>query len=582
MNSFVTRIRRRSRAAAQEGFALVAVMLASMALMALGVAIVEYGVGSQFLSKRDQNWNAALAAANAGVNDYLYRINNQSNYATLYGTSGGQTKDTANPAMTATTTTGADWAAVPGAPTSKFRYWVDSAANQDSLARSGSVDLTVTGKVGNAARTLEVSLRVATYLDFLYYTDLEISDPLINSQSSWCAAPRHAYTQGSLTGYDVDGDNDHNCSLIYFYGQGPLQDVINGPLHSNDRIRICGSPQFKGPASTSYPGYQPASNKPVKPGHTLWQGRSGCSNSPSFLANPNTSNLVYADQIPPLPSNSALETYTGGTTGGCRYEGPTSITFNSNGTMTVWSPTTSSLSPGCPGGIGTGSSPQTGSLPSNGVIYVRTADNTRTNDPGDCLTNSGSLRSGNRIGYPISNDVTSYNCLAGDVFVKGALNGQVTIGGANDIVVVDDLTYHDKPLGSTSYQGSDILGLIANRFVSVYHPVRSNGNELTGYLSDPEINAAILSVQHSFYVQQYNRGDADLLGDLTVFGAIAQQYRGPVGTFGCGGGDEQCTGYLKNYNYDNRLKYLEPPYFLNPTDTAFQQSTWRELQPRLS
>jgi hypothetical protein len=250
--------------------------------------------------------------------------------------------------------------------------------------------------------------------------------------------------------------------------------------------------------------------------------------------------------------------------------------------MTVWSPTTPSLSPGCPGGIGTGSSPQTGSLPSNGVIYVDTATNTRTNDPGDCLTNSGSLRSGNRLGYPVSGDTTSYNCLAGDVFVQGQLNGQVTIGGANDIVIRNSVRYHDKPAGSTSYQGTDILGLIANRFVSVYHAINSNGNEISGqYLVNPEVNAAILSVQHSFYVQKYNQGDADNLGTLSVFGAIAQEYRGPVGTFGCGG-NGQCTGYLKNYNYDNRLKYLEPPYFLNPTDTAFQQSTWRELTPKLS
>ena len=42
------------------------------------------------------------------------------------------------------------------------------------------------------------------------------------------------------------------------------------------------------------------------------------------------------------------------------------------------------------------------------------------------------------------------------------------------------------------------------------------------------IDAAILSLQHSFIVDNYNCGAR--LGTLTVNGAIAQKYRGPVGT----------------------------------------------------
>lgn len=566
-----------NRSKGEAGFALITVMLSMMALMGLSIAIVEYGIGSQFLSKRDENWNSALAAAQAGVGDYLHRINSQSNYATLYGTGSGQTPDAANTAM-------AGFRAVPGSSTEQFRYWVDSAANQVSLVKSGSVSLTVTGKVGNAARTIQVSLRVATYLDFLYYTDLEISDPLVaTGQGALCVAPHHAYTQGSVAGYDTNGSNPNNCSRIYFYGQGGRQDVINGPLHTNDQLRVCGTPQFNGAATTSYPGYQPTSATPVKPGNKLWLGSSSCTNSPSFLANSDTTNLDYSDTIPPLPSNSALKTYTGGTTGGCYYTGPTSIVFNSSGTMTVTSPTTptGSLSPGCPG-TGT-TTAATGSLPTNGVIYV---DSTTSS-----LCNGSSNANKNKLGYPKNGDQpmpTNYQCTDGDVFVQGNLKGQVTVGANHDVIVTGNLLYHDKTPGSASYQGSDILGLIANRFVSVYHPVDGHpsdgsGNEVSGSLLNPEIDAALLSVQHSFWVPNYDQGDPSQLGTLNVFGAIAQEYRGPVGTFGCGsGGTSQCSGYVKNYNYDNRLKYLEPPYFLNPTATAFQQSTWRELVPKLT
>ena len=38
-----------------------------------------------------------------------------------------------------------------------------------------------------------------------------------------------------------------------------------------------------------------------------------------------------------------------------------------------------------------------------------------------------------------------------------------------------------------------------------------------------------------------------------------QKFRGAVGT-----GSPVVTGYLKDYWYDDRLRYRNPPYFLNP------------------
>ncbi|MGZ8765933.1 MAG: hypothetical protein ACXW2C_09615, partial [Acidimicrobiia bacterium] len=79
---------------------------------------------------------------------------------------------------------------------------------------------------------------------------------------------------------------------------------------------------------------------------------------------------------------------------------------------------------------------------------------------------------------------------------------------------------------------------------------------------------AILSVNHSARVQVYNRGA--LLGNLNITGAIAQRYRGIVGLIGS-------TGFLKNYVYDNRLKYLSPPKFLDPIAAAWGANTWAEI-----
>jgi hypothetical protein len=85
-----------------------------------------------------------------------------------------------------------------------------------------------------------------------------------------------------------------------------------------------------------------------------------------------------------------------------------------------------------------------------------------------------------------------------------------------------------------------------------------------GSLKDPVIDAAILSTNHSWIVDNYDCGEK--LGNLTVWGSIAQFWRGPVGTGGGSG-----TGYIKSYNYDNRLADQQPPSFLSPTNA----SSWK-------
>ena len=94
----------------------------------------------------------------------------------------------------------------------------------------------------------------------------------------------------------------------------------------------------------------------------------------------------------------------------------------------------------------------------------------------------------------------------------------------------------------------------------------------TTALDNPTISGAILSVAHSFRVQNYAYGVDDPLGAITVNGAIAQKYRGIVGLIGA-------SGYTKNYSYDQRLKYQSPPRFLNPVASAWQIVTWVEQKP---
>ncbi|PID54158.1 MAG: hypothetical protein CSB46_04115 [Micrococcales bacterium] len=110
---------------------------------------------------------------------------------------------------------------------------------------------------------------------------------------------------------------------------------------------------------------------------------------------------------------------------------------------------------------------------------------------------------------------------------------------------------------------TDVMGLVAQGFVRVYNPVDRRGNNLArSQVRNMRIDAAVLSVQNSFTVQNYHRGRR--LGNLTVAGGIYQNHRGPVGT-----SSRPSTGYFKNYLYDTRLRSLPPPHFLNPVGSAW-------------
>ena len=77
-------------------------------------------------------------------------------------------------------------------------------------------------------------------------------------------------------------------------------------------------------------------------------------------------------------------------------------------------------------------------------------------------------------------------------------------------------------------------------------------------------------------MQNWSKGAP--LGNLTINGVITQEFRGAVGTFS-GSPPVIQTGYNKVYTYDTRLKYLSPPYFLSPTQSAWQRISYSELKP---
>ena len=89
-----------------------------------------------------------------------------------------------------------------------------------------------------------------------------------------------------------------------------------------------------------------------------------------------------------------------------------------------------------------------------------------------------------------------------------------------------------------------------------------------------QVDAVLLASADSFIVQSWNKGSP--MNTLTVLGGIIQLFRGPVGT---SSNNVVATGYVKNYNYDGRLKFNPPPFLADLASTAWQRTQYAEGSP---
>jgi hypothetical protein len=510
-------------------FIVIMAMLVTSMFVAAGFAAAN---GDLPMSGGSKDRKTTYAAAEAGLNFYEYHLNQDNDYWTKCDTVPAPNASEPNPVNQAWDgkTPTADprrWRNVPG---STAQYTVELLpatgtkcipGTQSSLIdlTTGTFKLRFTGRpfpTSKLRRSIVATFRRDGFLNFIYFTDFEDLDP----QAYGTASQRT--TAQTNCGDKYRSARPSTCTEIQFI----TNDVIKGPFHTNDDILVCGSPTF---------GRDSADRVEVSGPPTGWKEASGCSGAPVFkgLFKAGTKKLTMP------PANTALE--DAADANGLSYTGRTTIRFtDSTTTMRVTN-------------AAAGLNNASVSLPPNGVVYVENGATACTAQP------------------PISADYNeSASC--GNLYVSGTYASSMTLGAENDIII--------RPPSGASTSNGDLLkdgdvvmGLIANNFVRVYHRVNrdSSGNCQSNYstssdplMTDITIEAAILSLRHSFMVDNYSCGDD--LGTLTVKGAIAQKYRGPVGT---GSGGSVGTGYAKNYVYDDRLRYRSPPFFLNPVDAAW-------------
>jgi hypothetical protein len=588
---------RPTAAASDAGSALVAV-LGSMAVLTLVLlGTLAYAVDATPSTRRDQDAKAATAAAQAGIDDYLTRLNANGSYWRTKDSTGAL-RDPGNPAMDPALPFGA---AIAGTENRRGSFSYRVLSSEQQVTSTGLLRLAVTGYSSKAAPTdptgkpmrhsVIATLQPVGFIKYVYYTDVEAVDPVLYSSrvpvvvdgaeghpcqaQTTCTYFAHPATVNTLCArYYYAGRTDRyvssNAEPYYVYNphfdsvsagangknvvlkSGCRQptwttgDVVDGPLHSNDALQITGSVEFKHPSTeTSWPD----ASSPAPVANRRWWGPG--------TPHPSSKLPFYYPPVELPDSNDALLTHA--QAHGCVYTGATRIVFTET-SMRVLSPNSTTVNrPECLTVANRATEQVISPIPP--VTYVRSSTTT------SCTG----------VGYPITNEsklgaVPDHDCRRGHAYVRGVLQGNTTVGTDNDIVIAGNLTYRNGTAGS------DILGLVANTNVWVYHPVRDTGsttctpqphcrgaNLLSATDAVHDIQAAILSVRHSFLVQSWDYGP--LVGSssrkLNVTGSISQKFRGPVGH------GAVPSGYLKNYVYDSRLNTIPPPFFTQP-----KQSPW--------
>jgi hypothetical protein len=527
---------RRLRVKAEDGYSLAAVMLVLLATSIMaGATLAAVGTDIPF-ARASQDRKEAYAAAEAGIEYYLYQLTRDNDYWRLCDSAPGPDGQP-NPVNQREPAGGRRWRAVAGMPDAQFSIELlpannNSLCNTATAAAPTAPDLSMidqntgtfrirsTGVSRGERRSIVTTFRRNSFLDFIYFTDYEALDPLTltdttdqTNAKNWCVKYRDDRPAWC-------GQNPHNMNITF-----PDWDNINGPLHTNDNLLTCGSPDFGR-------GKQDAIEVV---GPSVWT--SPCGGSPNFKGDVRHP----AEYMPIPPSNDRLKENA---LTGYIYYGSTTIRLQSDGKMDVTTHTST----------GANATYLNQPYPSNGVVFVEKTPN-----------KSCSIASPVRITYPAGADCAVLT-------VSGTYNKSLTLGSRDDILIDGNITQ--------TANSDSVLGLIAQRFVRVKHQVSSDCNSNSGtdgvnYFRNLQIDAAILALNDSFIVDNWQCGNP--LQVLTVNGAIAQKFRGPVGTFN--GDGSRNSGYAKNYNYDDRFRYRSPPYFVEPVKASWKVVRQNEQVP---
>jgi hypothetical protein len=202
----------------------------------------------------------------------------------------------------------------------------------------------------------------------------------------------------------------------------------------------------------------------------------------------------------------------------------------------------------------------------------------------------------------------------GNLWVEGVVAGTVTVYADASVIVTGDLL--------TSDNTTDLIGLLAGGSVELYNPMirtyvateyppGSGGytwtvpqsttlasgwpHDYEGYVDNPSaidpknpkadskgpkvlrIEAAMIAGRGSFLLQNWKSGGP--LGQLQVYGSIAQNFRGVVAQESDDTMPQLINGYTKQFKYNENL-IEEQPLLFSPIGNGDWRILWQEkVQP---
>lgn len=513
--------RRVQRCRGEDGFTMIlalGILLVTSLLLAGVFAAVQ---GDASLSRSDLDGKRAYSAAQAGVQDYLGQLNENAASSAWWQNC---TNDSATNVSVAGTT-GETYSYQP-----VTACVTGGAVGTVVNPTLGLLRMEFTGKAGRfgAQRTIVADFRPLSPLSFMWYTVHETMDPQLDSTDC------HGYFYSNDT-----GKPSQPCWI--YWG---TNDSVSGPMYTQDQFLVQSgtSPSFGRGSQDLIESHAAATSVCVV--------NTGGSTQPATAACPTGvigGKAIANAPLVPLPADNANLFPDAQKNGIVLPAGTTTLTLSVSGGKTTGTAITCTSATSC-------TSSTNYDLTANPIIY---APNSTTGcAPSYTPTN---------VTYQQTSAGNFYGP-CGDIYVKGTYLTGLTVAAADNIVITGNLQNSTDTNGQTMPTGTATMGLVANQYVRVYHPVTNpSSGSCTGSTSNLTIDAAILTLAHSFFVDNY---DCGAVATLTIHGAMAQQYRGAVATSGTGGAT--ATSYTKNYNYDDRLRILLPPYLFDLQDTSWQ------------
>ena len=524
------------------------VMLVTMLLTAAVFAAVQ---GDASLSRSDLDGKRAYSAAQAGLQAYLGELNSNALTSTWWETCSNDTASTVT---------------VPGSGDETYSYSPVISGCSTSGAVGTVVDATTgllrmefTGKAGThgAQRTIVADFRPLSPLSFIWYTVHETVNPAIDSA---CPSGTNDYANSTVPS---------DCWIYWATG-----DTVSGPMYTEDQFLVkSGATPYFGRASSSDAIQSPQSSLcVVDSGGSQPVASTTSTTCPTGIvrgkAEPSSEDV-------PLPSDNSNLSNDAASHGLTLRGGTTTLTLakNTSGDTVIASGATCTSSK-CYSTAANGNNLAGTDLTTYPLVYAPSATSGCTPSYSPTAVSYAQESSGTYSG--------DFYGDCGDLYVQGTYSTSLTLASASSIVVTGNLENSTDTDGSTSPSGSATLGLVADSYVRVYHAVTrttsSNNNNgkhasgqgnggssnCSGAASNLTIDAAILALNNSFYVDNYDCGTS---ATLTIHGSMAQQYRGVVATSDSSG--NITTGYVKNYVYDDRLKVILPPYVFDLQSAAW-------------